>query len=88
MTQCQKIAKIMLNNINKRIWSAKDFQQYGDHFIGYEASARMSELLSRFPNSFISGKEGRFRTLQLNLECEEAMIDLVSFVNGVENERD
>ena len=42
MTQRDKILKAMLKNKEKEYWTASDFQ-YGEHFIGYEASARMSE---------------------------------------------
>ena len=35
----------MIDNRLKKWWNAKDFQQ-GKYFVGYEASARMSELMS------------------------------------------
>lgn len=71
MTQMKKMLRIMLTNKNKKIWEAKDFQQFGEWFIGYEASARMSDLVRIYPDLFIVGKNGRFRTLQINWDYEE-----------------
>ena len=65
MTQRDKILKAMLKNKEKEYWTASDFQ-YGEHFIGYEASARMSELATIYKDILIVGKEGRFRTLSIN----------------------
>lgn len=65
MTQRDKILKTMLNNPIKKVWTAKDFQ-HGENFIGYEASARMSELANIYKDILIVGKEGRFRTLEIN----------------------
>ena len=65
MTQCEKIIKAMLGNPNKVMWYAKDFQS-GENFIGYEASARMSEVQQIYKDIVISGKDGRFRTLSID----------------------
>lgn len=65
MTQCEKILKAMIDNPNKTMWYAKDFQQ-GEFFIGYEASARMSEVQQIYKDIVISGKDGRFRTLSID----------------------
>ena len=65
MTQRDKILKTMLDNPKKDYWTAKDFQ-YGENFIGYEASARMSELAVIYKDILVVGKEGRFRTLSIN----------------------
>lgn len=64
-TQHSIILKAMLNNKWKRIWTAKDFQR-PPFFIGYEASARMSELMNMYPEILIVGKQDRFRTLSIN----------------------
>jgi len=70
-TQCDFILKTMYENKdNKKVWYAKDFQ-HEPYFVGYEASARMSDLVRMYPQIFIVGKDGRFRTLELNLEEEE-----------------
>lgn len=59
------ILKAMLLNQKKEYWTAKDFQ-YGDHFVGYEASARMSEIQKDHPEFIKSGKEGKYRTLSID----------------------
>lgn len=70
LTQCDVILKAMLENKDKSIWTAKDFQS-GKYFVGYEASARMSDLTRMYPELFKIGKDGRFRTLSINWEKEE-----------------
>lgn len=65
MTQCDTILKTMLINDSIKEWTAKEFQ-YGEYFVGYEATARMSDLLRLYPNLLIAGKNGRFRTLSIN----------------------
>ena len=52
LTQCEVILKAMLENKSKDKWSAKDFQS-GKYFVGYEASARMSDLIRMYPELFI-----------------------------------
>ena len=65
MKQYDIILSAMINNPRKEIWTAKDFQK-GKYFVGYEASARMSELVKMIPEIFIVGKDGRFRTIAIN----------------------
>ena len=75
LTQCETILKAMIENKDKKEWTAKDFQA-GKYFIGYEASARMSDLLRMYPGLVIAGKDGRFRTLKLNWEWEDSINQL------------
>jgi hypothetical protein len=70
LSQCDVILKAMLENKNKSIWTAKDFQA-GKYFVGYEASARMSDLTRLYPELFKIGKDGRFRTLSINWENKD-----------------
>ena len=65
LSQCDVILKAMLENKGKTVWSAKDFQD-GKYFVGYEASARMSEIVILYHGLVNAGKEGRFRTLSIN----------------------
>lgn len=67
ISQGDRILKAMLKNKKKVWWTAKDFQS-GKYFVGYEASARMSELVKIYPDQLKTGKQGRFRTLALNWE--------------------
>ena len=70
MTQCEVILTAMLENKDKEIWTASDFQS-GKYFVGYEATARMSDLIRLHRNVFIVGKIHRFRTLKINWEAKE-----------------
>lgn len=70
VTQCDTILKAMLENKSRIWWSAKDFQN-GKYFVGYEATARMSELKEMYGDLIKVGKDGRFRVLSINWESEE-----------------
>jgi hypothetical protein len=76
LTQCDVILKAMLENKDKIVWTAKDFQA-GKYFVGYEASARMSDLTRMYPDLLIVGKEGRFRTLTIDWEKEQEIRDIL-----------
>lgn len=65
MCQTDVILKAMLDNEETKWWYAKDFQQ-GKYFVGYEATARMSELAHMYPNIIIAERDGRYRTLRIN----------------------
>lgn len=67
LTQCETIVKIMLENPSKEWWSAKDFQS-NKYFIGYEATARISDLIRIYPDLFKVAKDGRFRIISINWE--------------------
>ena len=66
-TQCEFILQTMLTHREKAYWTAKDFQ-HPPFFVGYEASARMSDLMRMHPDLLIVGREDRFRTLARNWE--------------------
>lgn len=76
LTQCDVILKAMLENKEKHEWTAKDFQG-GKYFVGYEASARMSDLIRMYPDLLKVGKDGRFRTLSVNWNAEEKIKDIL-----------
>ena len=76
LTQCDVILKAMLENKDKKEWSAKDFQS-GKYFVGYEASARMSDLIRMYPDVLIIGKEGRFRTLSIDWGKEKEIKEIL-----------
>lgn len=75
-SQHEIILNAMLKNKWKREWTAKDFQR-PPFFIGYEASARMSELYQKYPDLIMVGKRGRFRTLSINWENARNYKDLI-----------
>ena len=65
LSQCEYMLKVMLTHPEHPVWTAKDFQ-HDPWFVGYEASARMSDLKRIWPELFIVGREDRFRTLQID----------------------
>jgi hypothetical protein len=71
LTQYEKIMVIMFRHYKNRDeikwWRASDFQKemFG-LFIGYEASARMSEIVKSFPFAFEVRRNGRFREIKFN----------------------
>ena len=75
MKQCDIILTAMLINKDKKWWSAKDFQ-YGDYFVGYEATARMSELASKYEDLIRIAKDGRYRILSINWDSKELKKEL------------
>ena len=79
MTQCEIILKAMLENPSKTEWTAKDFQS-GKYFVGYEATARMSDLIRMYPDLLVIGKQGRFRTLAINWEATDTIKKLIKEV--------
>ena len=87
-SQCNKILKIMLENKNVIEWTASDFQK-GKWFVGYEATARMSDLYNAYPELFIKGKVDRFRTLAINWDNVDAVkfhTDRLSMIEAIEGE--
>lgn len=80
MKQCDVILKAMLDNKNKKYWRATDFQ-IGKYFVGYEATARMSDLVRMYPELFIITKDGRFRLLSINWENIDAVKEQMKRLN-------
>ena len=74
-SQRKMILTAMFENPDKKYWIASDFQQ-GPYFVGYEASPRMSELKSDYPDLFIVGRQDRFRTLAINWENKEQILEV------------
>ena len=85
LSQMEKILVAMLTNRSKEEWTASDFQN-GKYFIGYEASARMSELSRIYPTLVKVGKKGRYRTLSINWN-ETDLINTLMKLYGVDYER-
>ena len=83
MKQRDKILKAMIDEPKKKTWLAKDFQN-GEYFIGYEASARMSEIANIYEDFIITGKDGRFRTLSIDWSKEKEIKDIKEILDGIE----
>jgi len=77
----------MLNNPQKEWWSAKDFQ-YGEYFVGYEATARMSELVQKYPLLVKRDMDGRFRVIGIfwesTREVQEQKERIQALINSQE----
>jgi len=55
---------------DKRFWLASDFMkpELGELFVGYEATARLAELVSDYPDMFETERQGRFRAVRIKFE--------------------
>ena len=82
MTQVEKILKAMLDNPEHKVWYAKDFQS-GKYFVGYEATARMSDVIRLYPDLVIVGKDGRFRTLEIDWKKEKEINELKEILESI-----
>lgn len=74
MTQHEKILALMRAYPDKEWWRASDFQKPdlpGHLFVGYEATARISELSKMSPRVVDVEREGRFRLIRLHREEEK-----------------
>lgn len=78
MKQHDVILYAMLSNKSRFWWSAKDFQQE-PYFVGYEATARMTELTQKYPDLIKVSKDGRFRIIGINWDSEELENQLKRF---------
>lgn len=70
LSQMDTILYAMLENKKRIWWSAKDFQN-GKYFVGYEATARISELVDKYEDLIKVGKDGRFRIISINWDSEK-----------------
>jgi hypothetical protein len=62
LSQQQKLVKWMFIHRHKKWWLPTDFMEkdMGECFVGYEASARLSELAKAHPDMIESEKQGKF----------------------------
>jgi hypothetical protein len=70
ITQHEKILIVMIRDFKEsgasKYFRASDFQkELHGVFIGYEATARMSELIKNYPFLFATRQNGRFREAML-----------------------
>ncbi len=68
LTQHQSIVAMMCKNHNKEWWLPQDFMQPGEFFVGYEASARLSELQRENPTMFESQRAGKYMKRKINFD--------------------
>lgn len=89
LTQHEKIFIIMLrdfkntNEIRRKFWRASDFQEeWYKIFVGYEATARMSELVGEYPFAFNTRRNGRFREIQFKFEEARQIYNKLPIILG------
>lgn len=70
LTQHQKIVAYMCQHPEKQWWLASDFMKpdMGAFFVGYEATARLAELVGDNPDMFDTERQGRFRAVRMKFE--------------------
>lgn len=70
LTQHQKIVAQMCKHHTKEWWLASDFMkpEMGELFVGYEATARIAELIGDHPEMFETKRDGRFRAFRMKFE--------------------
>ena len=78
MRQIEKIFALMCYNREKREWFfPPDFMkpELGDLFVGYEASARLSDLARKYPDMIESLKRGKYMYRRIKWEKRGLWID-------------
>ena len=70
LTQQQKVIKLMAKHTEKEWWLPQDFMQpnLGDLFVGYEASARLSELAKDYPDMIQTLPAGKYKKRRIRWE--------------------
>lgn len=72
LTQHQKILAIMLRNPKQEWWHGEELMSLGEFFVGYEASARLTELCGNYPFMFERRKSPKGnRQLQTRIRFED-----------------
>ena len=69
-SQHEKILITILRNRDMNWWRASDFMKMcrGDLFVGYSASARMSEMIKFYDFAFSARTNGKFREIRFKFE--------------------
>lgn len=70
LTQHQKILNVMCRDKTGQWFYPYDFMKsnMGDNFVGYEASARLSELGKDYPDIFESERDGKYIRRRLRFD--------------------
>ena len=68
MTQQDKILKKMLSYPSQRWWVPQNFMESSQYFVGYEASARLSELAKQYPELIESERQGKYLARRICFE--------------------
>lgn len=82
LSQYDVILWSMLNNPKKKWWDARDFQS-GKYFVGYEATARISELCAKYPMLIKRDMDGRFRIISINWDDKEEIEEQLERIKNI-----
>lgn len=79
-TQYQKIITLMARYPQKEWWLPSDFMQDTlDYlFVGYEASARLSELARQYPDMIATQQQGKYKARRLCFESIDQWLPLLA----------
>ena len=72
MEQKEKVLALMISRRGKQEWFyAPDFMkpELGDLFVGYEASARMTDVAKQYPYMIDVKKDGKYRWIRFRFEA-------------------
>lgn len=72
-TQVLKVLRNMARTPSKEWWYAPDFQRPNmpsDLYVGYEATARISDVIREYPSLLDVKRDGRFRYVKLRPTAE------------------
>lgn len=72
----------MLNNPKKKWWDARDFQS-GKYFVGYEATARISELCTKYPMLIKRSVDGKYRIVGINWDDKEEIKEQIERIKNI-----
>lgn len=80
LTQHQKIVAYMCQHPEKQWWLASDFMKddMSAFFVGYEATARLAELVKENPGMFAIERQGRFRAVRMQFETGKEWYSQIS----------
>lgn len=80
MTQQNRILRIILTNPRKKYWGTRDFQR-GKFFIGYEAGARLSELVNKY--EFIKSiRDGKYRYVYVDWKYQKEIMEVLDEITN------
>lgn len=68
LSQHQKIVAKMCSFPSKEWWLPTDFMKQDEFFVGYEASARLSELQRNYPDIFETRPAGKYKERRMRFE--------------------
>lgn len=74
MTQHQKIIFKMLHGQRDKWWLPQDFMRGDQYFVGYEASARLSELAADYPDMIETKQDGKYKARRIKTEAVDTWL--------------